>query len=278
MSDISPPDNSRQICPNCNDPVAHGRKFCESCGTKINASPHCFHCGAPISKGIKFCESCGMSLDKPMTAKPSDVPLAVPAQIQDIIKPQQTQQLSKVKAPIPPLPNRTLAIIGIGILIVLALGAYVVILPVLTGTDLSQKNGGSLPGSVIPTSSLPSGNAQGSYQSGGSPLVQGTIIHGPTQIPPPNLVVIIDVERDPISGIVTATFNGGAGQYGVRDIVVTLTRSDGQQLTQTFKPTTIGRSVSLQGTKMTDRVEVTANYFNGDHYKILDQILEYKKR
>jgi hypothetical protein len=108
--------------------------------------------------------------------------------------------------------------------------------------------------------------------------VTGRLTPGPTEIPPPKLLVIVGVERDPISGIVTATFNGGAGQNGIRNIVVDLTRSDGQQITKTFVPTTIGRSVSLQGTMLTDRVEVTANYYNGEHYKILDQILEYKKR
>lgn len=29
---------------------------------------------------------------------------------------------------------------------------------------------------------------------------------------------------------------------------------------------------------MTDRIEVTANYFNGAKYRIIDQLFEYKKR
>jgi uncharacterized membrane protein len=69
----------------------------------------------------------------------------------------------------------TLPIIGIVILIVLALGAYVVVLPMLSGTGTSQKSGGSTPGSVIPTTSSPPGTEQGSSQSGGSSLVTGTL-------------------------------------------------------------------------------------------------------
>jgi predicted amidophosphoribosyltransferase len=78
MTEISPPDNSRQICPKCNSPVAPEMKFCESCGAKIDDLRRCSQCGAPLSKGTKFCESCGASLDESMAAHPSVVPLAVP--------------------------------------------------------------------------------------------------------------------------------------------------------------------------------------------------------
>jgi hypothetical protein len=74
------------------------------------------------------------------------------------------------------------------------------------------------------------------------------------------------------------TFRGGEGQYGVREIRVTLTRSDGTSETKTFKPDTVGSGVTFQGTPKTDRIEATTYFFTGEQYKILDQIFEYKKR
>jgi hypothetical protein len=78
-----------------------------------------------------------------MEAEPSAVPLAVPEKapgnIQDTKKPQQPPHSLNVNDPKKPLPTRTLAIIGIIIIIVLALGVYVVVLPMLAGTGDSQK-------------------------------------------------------------------------------------------------------------------------------------------
>jgi hypothetical protein len=108
--------------------------------------------------------------------------------------------------------------------------------------------------------------------------VTGTLTPGPTQVPPPSLEVKFQAERDPISNIVTVTFTGGAGQNGVREVLVRLTRSDGQVITKTFTIPRIGISETLQGTKMTDRVEVSVSYYNGERYTVLDETFEYKKR
>ena len=100
---------------------------------------------------------------------------------------------------------------------------------------------------------------------------------GPTQVPPGNLLVYFQVERDPFTNIVSVLFMGGKGQAGVQDVVVRLTRSDGQVLTGTFKPLQTGRGVDLQGTEKTDRVEVTVHYYTGDVYTVINQTFEYKK-
>jgi hypothetical protein len=91
-------------------------------------------------------------------------------------------------------------------------------------------------------------------------------------------VIVLDAERDPITSIVSVTFRGGEGQYGVSQIMVTLTRSDGSSETKSFKPDTIGSGVTFQGTPKTDRLEATSYFYSGEQYKIIDQIFEYKKR
>ena len=173
-----------------------------------------------------------------------------------------------------PIPQRTMIIAGVVILALLGAAIYFVVLPMLSGSGTPA---GGLPG-------LPA--TQGSGSSSGIPATTAdtsqagsvSLSPGPTQNPPSNRVVIVDAERDPISSLITVTFKGGAGQYGVKEIVVTLTRSDGIQERKTFKPNAIGDGVTLQGTAKTDRIEATTHFYTGEEYKILDQIFEYKKR
>lgn len=280
MTDIPPPDNSRQLCPQCNSPVAPDKKFCESCGAKIDSALRCTQCGATISKGIKFCESCGELLAVIPQDKSPSAPVVIPEQalpsikIEEPVRPPQPAPASILPEPKKPIPTMTLAIIGIVILLVLALAAWVFVLPGLSGTGASEKSGGSTAGSITPVS----GSTPGASATGSSSLVTGTLTPGQTQVPPPNLEVNFQAERDPLSGIVTITFTGGAGQNGVREVLARLTRSDGQVNTKMFKITQVGTSENLQGTKMTDRVEVIVSYYNGDRYTVLDQTFEYKKR
>jgi RNA polymerase subunit RPABC4/transcription elongation factor Spt4 len=101
---------------------------------------------------------------------------------------------------------------------------------------------------------------------------------GPTEIPPDNLLVYFQAERDPTTRIVSVQFMGGKGQAGVRDVLVRLTRSDGQVLTGTFKPLQVGSGVELQGTEKLDRVEVIVHYYSGDPYTVIDRAFEWKKQ
>jgi len=105
-----------------------------------------------------------------------------------------------------------------------------------------------------------------------------SFVPGPVEQPSENLRITLQVERDPRSFIVSVMYMGGKGQYGVRDIFVRLTRSDGTVLEETFRPVQIGSHVDLQGTQKTDRVEVIVRYHTGAEYKVIDQVFEYKIR
>jgi len=105
-----------------------------------------------------------------------------------------------------------------------------------------------------------------------------SLVPGPTQVPPDTFMVNFQAERDPRSKIVSVQFMGGKGQYGVRDVFVRLTRSDGEVLTATFRPIQSGSGVELQGTEKVDRIEVIVNYHTGDVYKVIDKNFEYKIR
>jgi hypothetical protein len=261
------------LCPKCKSPVTPGMKFCESCGTKIETVGIPPVSPTPEPSGSTTTPPAALAPDEPVKTEPAitEKPVLEPVMGQKIPKPQKQEVVPKDAGPKKPLPQQTLIIAGVLVLALIAAAVYFVVLPALSGPSPSAGSLPSLPG--VPGTAAPSAT-----QATNSQTVETTLTAGPTEVPPGKFALVLDAERDPISHIVTVTFKGGAGQYGVSNILVQLTRSDGQVLTQNFKPTTIGSGVTLQGTEKTDRVEASATYYSGEHYKIMDHIFEYQKR
>jgi hypothetical protein len=105
-----------------------------------------------------------------------------------------------------------------------------------------------------------------------------SLVPGPTQTLPAHLDIVLQTERDPRTKMISVEYMGGKGQYGVREIFVRLTRSDGEVLTGSFKPIQIGSRIELQGTEKVDRLEVVVRYYSGEEYTVIDQVFEYKVR
>jgi hypothetical protein len=199
-------------------------------------------------------------------------PAPAPAKVLPVT--EKAKDVPKETGPKKPIPQQTLIIAGIVVLALLGALAYFIVLPMITGPATASQNQQVPVVTTVPGST----SATQATQSGTSPSSTLSLTPGPTQVPPSNRVVILDAERDPISSVVSVTFKGGEGQYGVSTIVVTLTRSDGSSETKSFKPATIGSGVTFQGTPKTDRLEATSYFYSGEQYKIIDQIFEYKKR
>ncbi len=52
------------FCPECGNPVTAGSKFCNICGTKLQAPPPvCPGCGAQLAEGSRFCNICGTKVN-----------------------------------------------------------------------------------------------------------------------------------------------------------------------------------------------------------------------
>jgi hypothetical protein len=302
-----------QKCQKCGSPVTPGMKFCESCGAKIEASPACPKCGAAVAPGVKFCESCGALVDPAAPAEVAETPAKPSVKAEEPVKVEEKKTIPvPEEKPVPPAPQvkaeektapapapvkepakietvkevaketgskkpasrTTLIIAGIIILALLGAAVYFVGLPMLSGS-----------GTPLPTQQQPQVTAgQGSSSSASSTTADasqaGTVslTAGPTDVPPANRALIIDVERNAISHDITVTFQGGEGQYGVRELAITLTRSDGTVETKSLTHLERGSSSILKGTEKSDRVEVTANFYNGETYKVIDKVFEYKKR
>ena len=101
---------------------------------------------------------------------------------------------------------------------------------------------------------------------------------GPVETIPSMYAVEVQVTRNTvsISPDIVATFRGGAGINFVRSVDVKVTRSDGQVKTGSLVKPTVGDTITLEGTREDDRVEVTVNLVDGKSYKIYDQILPFR--
>jgi len=103
------------------------------------------------------------------------------------------------------------------------------------------------------------------------------LVPGPTDAVPDYLAVTVDVgEKDYLGGI-PVIFQGGTGQIHVKYGTVTVTTADGQKITEQLGNRK-GDEVNIQGTKQTDRVEVWVTMDNGQTYKIIDKLSEYRTR
>ncbi len=67
---------SGNACPSCGTVNSEGTKFCQDCGTKLEAPTPvpaenaCPNCGAVNDTGVKFCRECGGRLEAPVPAEP----------------------------------------------------------------------------------------------------------------------------------------------------------------------------------------------------------------
>lgn len=301
-------------CPHCHQPLTPGVKFCETCGARVEQAPVCTNCGAPLTPGVKFCETCGEPVTPAGQAPPVPVAAAVPAEPEPPERPAEPEEVpvdepepepspvddaplpesEPVKTPIVSgktgaknkkekipareqtpqkpaaatgagIPQKNLLIAGVVGLIVIAALAIFVIVPMLSG-----------PGADRTENEQAVATTTASSQSSQTPKVSFEPL--PTQQIPTNLVVVYQVERDPRNGIVTVSFRGGPGFNGIAQTLIRVTKSDGQTTEKLWKPANIGDSVKVQGTTLTDRVELITSFYNGESYRVYDEVFEYKQR
>jgi hypothetical protein len=107
---------------------------------------------------------------------------------------------------------------------------------------------------------------------------------GPTETMPANSAVSVTVGEKEYTGNILVTFDGGKGQINVQRIDVKLTRFDGSVYSTTLGKNK-GDEVILEGTRgeggsrgQPDRIEVWVAMNNGQTFKIVDVLREYRTR
>ena len=285
---VTPPP----ACAKCKLPLAPDTNFCEACGTPVGTSPESLPEVTTASalkkkngrktkkKAIKKDEFVHPDMLVPEESEPEhQISDETPVNETDAASPNTGPLMTRTPAAgfFPALPRSSkmfLAIVCIGFLCLIVAGTVLtglLHLPVLPGMKDGTIQSGPLPVKLNPEmAALP----EGTEATPDPP----SFVPGPTQVPPQSYQIWLQEERSPITSIVTVIYNGGKGQRAVREIAVRLTRSDGQVLTQTFRPLTVGEGASLQGTRFTDRLQVNVTYNNGDIYTVVDRIFAYKQR
>lgn len=101
---------------------------------------------------------------------------------------------------------------------------------------------------------------------------------GPTMTLPPGQSVVIQVnEKDTSYATISVVFSGGEAQVTTKDILVRVTRPDGEVLIGHLRPVK-GDDLVLQGSRDTDRIEVFVTLNSGVTYKVIDRLLPYRTR
>ena len=285
-------------CTKCGAPLAPDLKFCESCGAPVSpAAPVAAPVVAPPA--AKAPETPPVPEVKPMVEPPVKVEVKpvpasapekkpitpeppakveektapAPAPVKKVSKPEKVTEVPTETSIKKPMSQTTMIIAGVVVLALLGAAVFFVVLPMLSGpgtpSSAQQPQTTSGPGSSSVAPATPGATPQAGSVS---------LTPGPTDVPPNNRALIIDVEKNAISRDIIVTFQGGEGQYGVRELAITLTRSDGTVETKSLTHLERGSSISVKGTDKEDRVEVTAYFYNGETYKIVDKVFEYKKR
>ena len=113
-----------------------------------------------------------------------------------------------------------------------------------------------------------------------APAATGTtgasLVPSPTDSMVASRVVNVNVEKDYLGNVIV-TFQGGNGLGHVKSIDVTLNRADGIVKTASLG-IHVDDTVTLEGTKDTDRVMVSVSMDDGKTYKIVDALSAYRTR
>ena len=296
---IAPPPS----CSLCGTLLEPGSRFCPSCGAMIGStkdkpvteSPK----KTPVTKTRVPVREEPPAPSEPENTRHSDSPRNVPDESGPAHVPPEEKRESRPAKKIPVPPARTTippgrshglaARIGrgtgmIAVIIVLILAGAILIfsgflsLPVVSSQPDSSLTVSPTPVVPEPTPTPVTAATILTPAVSGTPAGSISLVPGPTQTLPAHLDIVLQTERDPRTRMVSVEYMGGKGQYGVREIFVRLTRSDGEVLTGSFKPIQIGSRIELQGTEQEDRLEVVTRHYSGEEYTVIDRVFDYKVR
>lgn len=151
--------------------------------------------------------------------------------------------------------------------ILLAIAAAMTFCAACTGTE-SGGTTGTTGATTVPT---------GTMTTEATTAQSTDMIPGPTQQPPSEYQVAVQVNKDEVYGTITAIFRGGLGQSFVDSIVVDVYYPDGSHESKNLG-NAVGDQVEFPGNqKLQDRVKVTVNYMGTiGSYVISDSLVPSK--
>lgn len=243
-------DKEPVVCTVCNTPLSSSTQFCGGCGT-------------PVSPGAQTISRQSAPVAEPPQPAPYQ-PVPVPVKIRT--------DIPKNPATVPRRPVKTILTAGIILIaliaIVLGFQSGMITLPVqILGAGSQDSASVNLP--------TPSKNID--YRSSDAVVNTVVLTTMPTQVMSKDTELVVDVDKDSSTAMVTVQFAGGPGMGLVRSNRVILTRSDGTVAEGTLNFNQRMSEVQLQGTRGTDRIQIEITTYPGAVNMIVDQLLPYRQ-
>jgi len=288
------------LCSKCGAPLQADAKFCEICGTPVSPAKVVLKSRTlPVSQEttVEKVPEAGEVQKPDVTVRKQTVPRPQPTP--DILAPDFTAEPSPPmgagepdtgaparQPPAPsspgtkaPVPKNMMIIAGVVVVAIIAIAVFAVVLPGMSGSSGTKSSGNSNPVVTVTTvaTSTPTSRVTTVYTTK-TTQAGASLVPGPTQtLPAATQDLFFQVDKDAVSGDVTVTVTGPSRSV-VSNIVVRLTRSDGQVTTGYITPNQKVNEVTMPGTRSTDRVEVTVNFYSGASYKVIDKTVDFAKR
>lgn len=282
------------VCSTCGALFLAPVKFCELCGTPVVApetvlvaSPEPEAETQPEDKPIVEPEVIKPAPEpeffepesEPELPKRTPISAAPPIEEKKIVAklapdpiiPEERDRPAPKRSPI----NFRPVLGGVIILILIIAGVYFVGLPLLKGNtaitappqppapvNTPAPELATLTVTMPPTISTPV-----------PPTPDNSLLPQQTQKIPKNQEVFFDVQKDGITNQITVIYQRGPGENILRYAEITVTHPDGTILTGTITPSRGETERTLDGSRLTDRVEVIAHMHTGQDYRIKDELL-----
>ena len=287
------------VCRECGAPLQADAKFCEICGAPVSPTKIVLKSKTlPVSKEpivgeVPEEESVHepdvvvrkRTVPRPEPTPDILAPDAVPepsppvrAGEPDTGAPARQPAVSSSSGTKGPASKNMMIIAGVFVVAIIVLAVFAVVLPGMSGSPGTKSTGNSNPVVTVttPAASPTTPRVTIVYTTKTTPA-GASLVPGPTQTLPANQELFFQVDKDAVSGAVTVTVTGPSRNV-VKDITVRLTRSDGEVTTGYITPNQKVNEVTMPGTRSTDRVEVTVNFYSGASYKVIDKIIEFQRR
>ncbi len=210
---------------------------------------------------------------KPGAKKPSTVPAPREGVSSETVDDALFFSHKKPGAPSRVRANNTLFIGGGIVLIALIAAIYFIGLPMFTESGGFSALGNSSAAKITP---IPEPAVVGIVPQ--APVetptpVPRALVTQPTQLVPSAQKFYFQVQKNPVTTRISVIFTGSAGEGTIKSADIKVTHPDGSVSTGIIQPLKGVNDITLAGSKETDRVEIIAQMYSGETYRVYDKLV-----
>ena len=103
------------------------------------------------------------------------------------------------------------------------------------------------------------------------------LVPQPTQMIPTGQKLYFQVQKNPVTSKISVIFAGSAGEGSIKSADIRVTHPDGSVTTGIILPLKGVTEITLDGSKETDRVEISAKMSSGETYRVYDDLVPFMR-